>query len=281
MAVGTRRSGFTCVRVCLDCGERIGEGDRCACPGQHPFVRGASVAVCHDEARERPLSLARVGRVGNGAFRLEGTKDWYDLDGRAVAGKGEHLAGCDKPTCPGGRACGHHGSGHFVRPALPGDEELLAARAASRRMLVDLESWEREVEECEARASSYEREVPAKLRDARGYDSLAQKVDVAALAEAARVKAEGEALELRRLHAAKAAELRAAAERYGNDARMNRERAAALRGKLDALPVEVQAVRLLGDRETLRAYLMAPSWEYGGGAVSPGGASPMQGPGRG
>lgn len=229
--MSTRRSGWTNVRVCCDCNQVI-RGDRCACPSEHSFVKGLEVTVC---AGEHPLYFAVVGRVGNGRFRLEKTGNWYDFQG--------------EPS---------HGSpaGTRVRPRLPGDELLLNEREANRRMLIDIERWDKAIAESLKVAAQLRIDASQHLRDALRLEALARDIFPDARGEAARVKAEGEArAEIKKnLDAAKSHRDRADAD--GKTARVHDARVQDLRAKIDALPNEVQSIRMLGDKAALRAYLL-------------------------
>lgn len=159
--MATKRSGFTNVRVCCDCKQPIGEGDRCGCPADHPFARGLEVTLCHDEAREKPRAFGVVARLGNGAFRLEGSGSWYDFNGSPVHEPQGALV-----------------KGEYVRPRRPEDQALLDRRSDLRAMLNNVERWEREIKTVTDLARKQETEHGLLLKRAAQLDREAAAAEL-------------------------------------------------------------------------------------------------------
>jgi hypothetical protein len=251
--MATKRSGWTNVRMCNDCQQQISEGDICGCPNLHPFRRGVLVTVCADEARTVPVRLAEVGRMGNGAFRLHATKDWYDFNGDPQPEDSKLL----RKGGPEALAAAKRKMG-YVRLRTLEDAVRLDEQQQRRALYHCIETWEREhrsAVEAEQRCRSAA--VRAE-RDAAEKDTLARVINPQAAGEAARKKAEDEALAKIKTHQDAAAEARLNRDKMLAEAEQHAARRREAQAKLNTLPNDVQGVRLLGNADALRAYLLGP-----------------------
>lgn len=93
------------------------------------FQLGAKVTICSDAAGLHPRSVGVVKRHGNGAWRLAGCSEWYDINGKRVATDQERFFEYVKTTC-------------WARPYQEGDEAAIVVeekRLADRLKLVQAE----------------------------------------------------------------------------------------------------------------------------------------------
>lgn len=165
------RSGFTHVRMCLDCQQNITEDNVCGCTTEHnPFVKGAAITVCIDKACTLPMSLVEIGRIGNGAFRIKGTDHWYNFKGESTTGKGT-----------------------FVRLRQTGDEESIQKMEANKARNAKIKRLEQSVESEQEVIASVNVEIKSAEQAILKHEAEAVKIDVKQEGEQARVQAEARA----------------------------------------------------------------------------------------
>lgn len=80
---------------------------------QHgPYEVNAKVTICSDAKGKHPKRLGFVKRHGNGAWRLEGSSEWYDYSGKRVAVDHDRFKEYATTTC-------------FAFPYKEGDEKRI------------------------------------------------------------------------------------------------------------------------------------------------------------
>lgn len=162
------RSGFTHVRICLDCNQKIDEGNNCGCPVvKNPFVKGAQVTICADQACSVPTSLQEIGRVGNGQYRIKGTATWYSFDGQCTTGETS-----------------------YCRLRESGDETAILKAKKRLAILAQIKNLKLSASTALDKVKAIESNLKQALVSAGRFEAAAKAIDPSSSGEVARKKAE-------------------------------------------------------------------------------------------
>jgi hypothetical protein len=168
------RSGFTHVKLCLDCDQQIKKDNICGCPSTHnPFTKGALVTITADENGLVPISLEEIGRVGNGQYRIKGTDTWYSFDGHCTTGKS-----------------------NYCRLRQDNDEILISENKKKLNILAQIKRIKNDIYRTNEDIKIIEKDLNLTLTEALKCEQIASRINPLAEGETARIKAEQSARRL-------------------------------------------------------------------------------------